>query len=307
MSENKIIEIEKIKKSYGRTKALDNVSFDVFDDEIFGLTGPNGAGKTTLVKCLVTLVKPDSGIVKVDGQSVYTNHKKIRNLVGYVPSKPVLYPHLSAYENLSLFCGLYKMDKDNSRIRIESLLKAFNMWGWRNEKIKNFSTGMIQKINICRGLIHDPKVLILDEPTNGLDPQSRQIVRDFILEIRDKGTTVIMTSHIMWSVEEICDRIAIINEGNLIAIDSVSKLKREFLSKKNSIGVIVRGNLNYGKMKSSPKFKSVIDFSQTDDNSYIFNISENSSAFLTSFFDGIETITYVEPTLEDIFIALTGK
>jgi len=305
MSGNAIINIEKVKKSYGKTLALKGVSFDVNRDEIFGLTGPNGAGKTTLVKCLVTLIRPDSGVVNIDGNSVYTNHKKIRSLVGFVPSKPVLYPHLSAYENLYLFCNLYGMDKKASKEKIEELLLTFDMWDWRNEKIKNFSTGMTQKINISRGLIHNPKILILDEPTNGLDPQSRQVVRDFILNVRDNGTTVIITSHIMWSVEEICDRIAIINDGKLIALDNITNLKNDHLKEKNILSVKVKGSLNKSKLDLSKKRDKILNYRILRDNAYLFELRGNNSSFLTEIFDEIESISHIEPSLEDVFISLT--
>lgn len=307
------VEINKISKTFGSIQALKDITFSFNKGEIFGLLGPNGAGKTTLVRILTTILEPDSGSVKLFGRDITKKRKGIREIIGYVPASIILYPHLSAKENLINAASLYGIDKKSANQIIEKLLKKFDMWEWRDEKIKNFSSGMAQKINICRGILHDPKLLILDEPTNGLDPKSRQVVRDFILEINENGTTVLLTTHVMWSVEEICKRVAIIDKGKLITIDSILNLKSDELKKKNEIKVFVSGLIenkdNYERLK---KINWIQGVQHEDKKNYVITINGNNKVkelqrLLLETFSTIENIRINEPTLEDIFISLTKK
>ncbi len=307
------IKFNNISKNFGKIKALKDVSFSFDKGEIFGLLGPNGAGKTTLVKILTTILEPDQGFISLFGGDIHKKRKGIRKIIGYVPASVILYPHLSANENLVNTASLYGIDKKMARTKIEFLLRKFDMWEWRNEKLKNFSSGMAQKINICRGMLHDPKLLILDEPTNGLDPKSRQVVRDFILEINRNGTTVLLTTHVMWSVEEICKRVAIIDKGKLITIDSISNLKLSELKKKNEVKVFVSGLIeqkeNYRKLQTKDW---IIDVKHEDKKNYVITINNNNKVkelqrLLLETFSTIENIRINEPTLEDIFISLTKK
>jgi len=307
------VEIKNISKNFGKNRALNDVSFTFNKGEIFGLLGPNGAGKTTLVRILTTILDPDRGSVKLFGMDITKKRKGIREIIGYVPASVILYQHLSAYENLMNAASLYGISKKKAKDIIELLLTKFDMWEWRNEKIKNYSSGMAQKINICRGLLHDPQLLILDEPTNGLDPKSRQVVRDFILEINENGTTVLLTTHVMWSVEEICKRVAIIDKGKLIAIDSILNLKTEELKKKDDIKVFVSGLIvnkeNYKKLKL---IEWVRDVEHEDKKNYVITIKGNDKVkelqqLLLETFSTIENIRINEPTLEDIFISLTKR
>jgi ABC-2 type transport system ATP-binding protein len=307
------VEINNISKSFGSIQALKEVSFNFNQGEIFGLLGPNGAGKTTLVRILTTILKPDKGSVKLFGNDITKKRKEIREIIGYVPASVILYQHLSAKENLMHAASLYNIEKKRANQRIEMLLKKFDMWEWRHEKIKNFSSGMAQKINICRGILHDPKLLVLDEPTNGLDPKSRQVVRDFILEINENGTTVLLTTHVMWSVEEICKRVAIIDKGQLITIDSILNLKSAELKKKDEIKVFVSGLIenkdNYNKLKT---INWIQDVQHEDKKNYVITINGNNKVkelqkLLLETFSTIENIRINEPTLEDIFISLTKR
>lgn len=307
------VEITNISKNFGSIQALNDVSFNFDKGEIFGLLGPNGAGKTTLVRILTTILEPDSGTVKLFGKDINKKRKGIRRIIGYVPASIILYQHLSAYENLINAASLYGIEKRKAKQIIELLLKKFDMWEWRNEKIKNFSSGMAQKINICRGILHEPQLLILDEPTNGLDPKSRQVVRDFLLEINREGTTVLLTTHVMWSVEEICKRVAIIDQGKLITIDSISNLKLSELKKMDDIKVFVTGLIenkeNYKKLKN---FEWILDVQHEDNKNYVITINGNNKVkelqrLLLETFSTIENIRINEPTLEDVFISLTKK
>ena len=313
MGSTETIEFKNISKNFGKIKALNDCSFTFDKGEIFGLLGPNGAGKTTLVRILTTILEPDKGSLLLFGRDIHKKRKRIRQIIGYVPASIILYPHLSANENLINTASLYGIDKKKALKSIEFLLKRFDMWEWRDEKIKNFSSGMAQKINICRGLLHGPQLLVLDEPTNGLDPKSRQVVRDFILEINAEGTTVLLTTHVMWSVEEICKRVAIIDKGKLIAIDSISNLKASELKKKDDIKVFVSGLIGeknqYNKLLSK---EWIIDVKHEDKKNYVITINNNNKVkdlqkLLLETFLTIENIRINEPTLEDIFISLTKR
>ena len=313
MGNTTAVEITNISKSFGTIQALKDVTFNLDKGEIFGLLGPNGAGKTTLVRILTTILESDSGTIKIFGKDITKKRKGIRRIIGYVPASVILYQHLSAYENLMNAASLYDIEKKKAKKTIEMLLKKFDMWEWRDEKIKNFSSGMAQKINICRGILHEPQLLILDEPTNGLDPKSRQVVRDFLLEINGEGTTVLLTTHVMWSVEEICKRVAIIDKGKLITIDSISNLKLSELKKKDDIKVFVSGLIenheNYNNLK---RIDWILDVQHEDNKNYVITINGNNKVkelqrLLLETFSTIENIKINEPTLEDVFISLTKR
>jgi len=307
------VEINRIGKKFGKIQALKNVSFSFNKGEIFGLLGPNGAGKTTLVRIMTTILEPDEGSITLFGKNIHKRRKGIRQIIGYVPASIILYPHLSAHENLIHSASLYGMGKRKAHEAIEYLLTKFDLWDWRNEKIRNFSSGMAQKINICRGILHEPQLLILDEPTNGLDPKSRQVVRDFILEINSTGTTVLLTTHVMWSVEEICKRVAIIDKGNLIAIDDISNLKSSEMRKKDSIKVTVSGFVeNQKKFEKLMITNWILDVKHEDQKNYVFTINGSGKVkelqqLLLETFSTIENIKINEPTLEDVFISLTKR
>ena len=307
------VEINHIGKKFGKIHALKDVSFSFNKGEIFGLLGPNGAGKTTLVRIMTTILEPDQGSITLFGKDIHKRRKGIRQIIGYVPASVILYPHLTAHENLIHSASLYGMAKRKALEAIEFLLTKFDMWDWRNEKIKNFSSGMAQKINICRGILHEPQLLVLDEPTNGLDPESRQVVRDFILEINAAGTTVLLTTHVMWSVEEICKRVAIIEKGNLIAIDHISNLKSLEMSKKDSIKVIVSGLIeNKNDIEKLKRTDWILDVKHEDQKNYVFTINGSGKVkelqqLLLKTFSTIENIKINEPTLEDVFISLTKR
>jgi len=312
MSPRAVIEVEKLSHRFGKFPALQDISFEVQKGEIFGLIGPNGAGKTTLVRSIVTLLKPDSGRINVVGTDVARHHKKVRQLVGYVPAQPLLYPHLTAKENLELFASLYKIPGKVARERIHQFLSAFDVWQWRNKQIKAFSTGMMQKINICRGLLHNPKVLILDEPTNGLDPQSRRVVRDFLFDIKAHGTTIVFTTHLMWAVEEICDRILILDKGKMVQLGRITDLKASIPPQSQSVRVHVDGTITADHLQALQSLDYVSGFWHKENHLFVFELStaEYFSAFhqeCAKQFSSISLFHREIPTLEDVFLYLTEK
>ncbi|WP_352420455.1 ABC transporter ATP-binding protein [Proteiniborus sp.] len=238
------IEVDNLKRTYegtlGMTKkktieALRGISFKVNEGEIFGLLGPNGAGKTTTIKVLTTLLAPSSGEAKIFGYDCFGGEKLIRDKINFIfGGERGLYWRLSAYENLQYFGDIYKVPGRILKERIPKLIKLVNLEGREHEKVESFSKGMKQRLQIARGLINDPKILFLDEPTIGLDPIGAKDLRNIILKLKEEGKTILLTTHYMHEADELCDRIALINNGELIDIDTPKQLKFKHL--KNESG-----------------------------------------------------------------------
>ncbi len=220
-----MIKVEGVEKSFDGRKVLKGVSFRVKRGEIFGYLGPNGAGKTTTVRILTGLIKPDSGRVFVRGFDVVKNPVKVRERIGVLPEVANVYPDLTAWQNLMLACGLYGIDKRVAEGRCERLLKEFGIYERRNSKVKTFSKGMKQRLMFCIAMVCEPEIVFLDEPTSGLDVASARMLRRKVLELKDTGVTVFLTSHNMDEVDMLCDRVAIIKDGRIIAEDSPDGIK----------------------------------------------------------------------------------
>jgi ABC-2 type transport system ATP-binding protein len=222
-----MIKLQGLTRKFNGLTAVDDLTFEVKEGEIFGLLGPNGAGKTTTVRMLCCLIKPTAGKAFVGGHEVGKDGMKIREMVGLLPEAPGLYGELSAYRNLEFYAKLYGTAKRKREENIERFLKMLDLWKRRNDPVGTFSKGMQQKIAIVRTMVHEPKVLFLDEPTAALAPESAKIVRDFILELKHERRTIFLCTHNLYEAERICDRVAILNT-KLIAIGSPSELERKF-------------------------------------------------------------------------------
>ena len=221
-----IIQVENLKKKYGPIKAVDGISFIVKRGEIFGFLGPNGAGKTTTINILCTLNQPTSGVAYVDGYNVVSHPDEIRNSIGLVFQEITLDDHLTAEENLYLHAMLYGVSRKEFTQRKIEVLKLCELWEWRKKRVHDFSGGMKRRLEIARSLITQPKILFLDEPTVGLDPQTRKKIWDYIFNIRKKkDITIFLTTQYLNEAES-CDRIAIIDHGQIIALDTPDNLKK---------------------------------------------------------------------------------
>lgn len=228
-----MIEVINLTKKFGNFVAVDSLNFSVFRGEVFGLLGPNGAGKSTTIRMLTTLLKPTSGTAKVSGYDIVRSPEKVRENIGLVAEKVILYNRLTAYENLKFFGELYGLTEKEIKERAVKWLKRLHMDEWMDTQVIKFSTGMKQRVNIARALLTDPKVIFLDEPTLGLDPQTRNLIRKFISELKEHGVTVVLTTHDMLDAELLCDRIAIIDHGKIVAVDTVENLKKLVKNKNN--------------------------------------------------------------------------
>lgn len=227
MKNSHVLEVDSVSRSFGPLKALDNVSLKVGTGEVYGLLGPNGSGKSTLMKMMLGLMKPDSGIIKVDGIDVQNDPLQVRRIVGYVPESPRIYEFLTAIEYLDFIADIHQMDIHAKKERISEFLKAFELEGRENEMLSGYSQGMKQKAVITAALIHKPKLLVMDEPLNGLDPRSARIVKDLIHQLSKEGVSTIFSTHILEIAEVVCDRIAIVSGGKMLAEGTAADLRSQ--------------------------------------------------------------------------------
>lgn len=234
-----MIKVSSISKSFGNIEAVKNVSFNINKGEIFGILGPNGAGKSTIVNILNTLVKPDKGDVIIDGVNIKDDGVTIKLIMGVVPQEIALYEEMTAYENLMFWGGLYNIPKSVLKANVNNTLEIVDLSNRKNDRIRTFSGGMKRRINIACSLLHNPKILVLDEPTVGVDAQNRNHIFELIERLNNEGMTIIYTTHYMEEAERFCDKIAIIDVGRIVAQGTLKELKK-FSDIQNSGGVIER-------------------------------------------------------------------
>lgn len=224
-NQEKRIETINLQKYFGEKVAVEDINFSVLNGEIFGFLGPNGAGKTTTIKMIVGLLQPTSGQVIVNGYDVQKQSLNAKASSGYVPDTPNLYPKLTGRELLRFVADLYGLDKTNADRRSEELLRLFDLTQAADDTIDSYSHGMQQKTALAAALVHDPKVLVLDEPTVGLDPKSARLIKDILRQLADRGAAIFLSTHILEIAERMCDRIGIINQGQLIAVGTMDELR----------------------------------------------------------------------------------
>ncbi len=299
-----MIIVKNLVKKYGDFYALNGLSCEVNENDIFGLLGPNGAGKTTLIHILATLLKPTTGGAIVNGYDVLDNATKVRKSIGVVFQAPSSDDILTGYENLKIHALLYGIPRGTREKRISEVLKLVGLEGRKNDQVKKYSGGMRRRLEIARGLLHHPKVLFLDEPTLGLDPQSRESMWTYIKEIvTEEKVTIILTTHYMEEADLLCDRIGFISNGKIIALNSPTNLKQEMG------GDIVKINF-IGDIPSTETFTR-FDFVhkvELEENTVIVYMDEVNSNMHSLIKDlkGVRTIEYKKPTLNDVFLRLSG-
>lgn len=221
-----LIEVEKLSKRFGSTVAVNSISFSVSAGEIFGFLGPNGAGKTTTIKMLTGLVRPTSGRARLGGFDVVRQAMQAKRIMGYVPDEPQVYPKLTAFEFLNFVGDVYGMSAQQKGTRIARLLEMFDLSNDANGLLGGFSHGMKQKVVLCSALLHEPKIYFLDEPTVGLDPRSAKLLKNILRDIARNDGAIFMSTHIMEIAQALCDRIAIIDRGHIIAMGTVDELRQ---------------------------------------------------------------------------------
>ena len=236
------IRAQNLAKNYGSVKAVDHISFDVLEKSIFGFLGPNGAGKSTTQRILTGVIYPDEGSVEIMGYSLFEQPIQAKQEIGVVPEQANVYRDLTAWENLLFIGEIYNMSKEEVKQRAAELLKLFYLYEKRKLKTRGFSKGMKQRLLLCMALLSDPHILFLDEPTTGLDVESKQVIRDMIREFHRQGRTIFLTTHDIEEANMLCDEIAIINQGKIAVIDSPSNLKQS-MQRLNWLEVAFDGKL----------------------------------------------------------------
>jgi ABC-2 type transport system ATP-binding protein len=305
------VEVENITKCFGEFCAVSGLSFTVEDGEIFGLLGPNGAGKSTLIRMLTTLLPPTSGTARVNGFDVTRSANEVRKCIGVIPQAMTSDLDLSAAENMHIFAKLYGVSHDR-RVRIvRELLEAVELLPWADKPVKNLSGGMRRRLEVARGLVHEPRIFFLDEPTTGLDPVSRVAVWEMLMRIKkERNLTILMTTHYMDEADRLCDRIAIVDHGKLVALDSPLKLKASIPGTnilEVSFSWVPEGWLE--TLQKLPETQSVV----AED--HIYRIASNNgprtavelmeAARATGI--AITSLSVQSTTLDDVFVHYTGR
>lgn len=276
-----MIRVENLVKQYGQKRAVAGISFDVGAGEIFGLLGHNGAGKTTTIRMLTGRTRPTSGRASIAGHDVVTDLVAVKPIINLVFEDQNLYDRMSGRDNLAFFADLYNMP----RTRVDDLLEAVNLKDAASQKVKAYSTGMKQRLLIARALINEPRLLFLDEPTRGLDPTSARDIRQIVSELSDRGTTVFLTTHYMDEADELCDRVAFLSQGEIVALDAPRELKLRFGQRTATVLLDTR-----------------------DEHQLALDSPSDAVQLETWMRDGrVLTIHSQEGTLEDVFIALAGR
>lgn len=304
-SQSSILNCQIISKSYGETKALRNISFEVSRGEIFGIIGPDGAGKTSLFRILTTLLLPDSGNATVNGHDVVKDYKAIRNQVGYMPGRFSLYQDLTVEENLNVFAKVFKTTIHENYHLIEDIYKQLEPF--KNRRAGKLSGGMKQKLALCCALIHKPTVLFLDEPTTGVDPVSRKEFWEMLKRLKQQGITILVSTPYM-DEAALCDRIALIQNGLFMKIDTPEVIVRQYDA---DLWAVKSSNMSklLSDLREYPQVRSCFAFG--DCHHFTFKDNVNDSNSLTAFLNvkGHEeiTITKIKPTIEDAFMDLAAK
>ena len=219
-----VIEFDQVSKRFGEVSALDKVSFRVGKGEIFGLLGPNGSGKSTAMRLCVGILRPDEGSVRVLGHDTKSEARLVKRLVGYSPEEPRLYDFLSGYEYLNFVSGIYGLEPEERREKIDRFVEAFGLEGKIDEEINGYSRGMRQKVSLIAAMLHDPEVLVLDEPVAGLDPRSARIVKELLKGFKRMDRSILISTHILGVAEAICDRVALMRRGRLLVSGRIDEL-----------------------------------------------------------------------------------
>ncbi len=301
-----MIRIENIRKTFPGVTALDGISLTIEKQELFGLLGPNGAGKSTLMNLLIGYLNPDEGEIYVDQLKVSKNNFGFRKKIGYIPQSIALYDDLNAVENLEIFGRLYSIPSKELKSIINEKLEAVELFERRKDKVKNFSGGMKRRLNLIAGMLHNPSVLLCDEPTVGVDPQSRNAIFEYLQKLNQEGKTIIYTTHYMEEAEKLCSRIAIIDTGKIISVGTVDKLLEQLPFEENIF--ILKNEQTVASIGLFEQFGKVIEEGDK------LELRPAQGFRLSKFFSAVEdrgikysNIEMHKPTLEALFLYLTGR
>ena len=307
-----ILTTKDLTKSYGDFEAVKGISFSVLRGEIFSLLGPNGAGKTTTISMLSCLLNPTSGTAVIDNHAIPQESKQVRQAIGIVPQEIAIYEELTARQNLNFWGHMYDLGGKALKTRIDEVLGQVNLTDRADDKVKSFSGGMKRRINIAVGLLHKPQLLFMDEPTVGIDPQSRRRILDMVKELRDQGMTVLYTTHYMEEAEELSDRVGIIDNGKLIALGTQPELK-QLVGKQETLRLhFGEGHKANGDATLFTEIDGVLTTTAVNDQ-LVLSVDQATAVLpgvvsqANSLGLQIRSIDIEEPNLEAVFLHLTGR
>ncbi len=304
------VAVENLTKRFGAFCAVDGMNFAVEPGEVFGLLGPNGAGKSTLIRMLTTLVPPTAGTAHVNGFDIVRAANAVRHSIGVIPQAMTSDLDLTAWENMSIFAKLYGIPREKRLRTIAQLLQAVDLEKWADQPVKMFSGGMRRRLEIARGLVHEPKIFFLDEPTTGLDPVSRVAVWEMLSRLkRERDLTILLTTHYMDEADKLCDRIAIIDHGKLVALDSPLKLKASIPGKN-----VLEVSFSQAPPQWAETLRSLPEVAEVKAEDNVFRISSENGpkttmALLAAAREAravVATLSVQSTTLDDVFVHYTG-
>ncbi len=303
------LEVEGLTKLYGEVRALDSVSFQVVEGEIFGLLGPNGSGKTTLMEIVAGIRSPTSGSVRIFGHDAFTRREEVSRLIGFNPQETMLYDDLTGWENLRFVASLYGLEGREFRERVEELSEMLGAGDLLNRRVDRLSGGQKRRISLMASVLHSPRLLILDEPTVGLDPEARRDFWEVIWRLRDEGSTILLSTHYMEEADELCDRVAVMDRGRIVAIGEPEELKRRH---GGVAKVIVYPKLRLMGDVEVALGEMGLNFVRTGEGLAVetddpAELVPDLIAFLSRRGLEPERIEIRSPTLEDVFLNLTGR
>lgn len=307
-----ILQANNLVRKFGDLLAVDNVSFDIQEGEIFSLLGPNGAGKTTTISMLSTLLAPTSGDARINGFSIINDNMQVRKYIGIVPQEIALYDDLTAMENLHYWGRLYDLGGRELEQRVQEVLQQIGLSDRAKDRVKTYSGGMKRRVNIAAGLLHKPKLLFMDEPTVGIDPQSRRMILDMVKELNQQGMSILYTTHYMEEAQELSDRVGIIDHGKLIAVGTQPELTQQ-VGETDSIRIQTDAMDDLPTVAEKLKGFDGINRVIVEEGglNLITNDAESSLAPIinqaSQFGAHIKSIEVVEPNLETVFLHLTGR
>lgn len=305
-----MISVERLRKAFGDLVAVDDVSFEVRDGEIFGLLGPNGAGKTTTLSMISGVLRPDGGRVLVDDRDIWLDPITVKRDLGVVPQSIAVYEDLTARDNLSFWGSLYGLAGSELKRRVDEVLTRVGLADRTGHKVKTFSGGMKRRLNLCMGLLHRPKFLLLDEPTVGIDPQARLNILEVIRSVAAGGTTVLYTTHYMDEAQELCDRIAIIDHGRILTIGTLDELTR--LAGEAEV-LRLTGDFDEQLARDRLQALGGARILQVGDGSAVLSVIADGPGLLRVLPDvlasglDLDDVSIQQPNLQSVFISLTGR
>lgn len=306
-----IIEVKNLVKKYSEKTAVDHLDLQIKEGIIYGLLGPNGAGKSTTINCMLGLLKSNEGSIKILGEEMSSNNLKLKANIGVIPQNVSVFEELTVYQNIDFFCGLYIKDKEERKKLVEEAIEFVGLGEYKKYTPKKLSGGLVRRLNIACGIAHKPKIVFMDEPTVAVDPQSRNSILEGVLKLKEQGSTIIYTSHYMEEVEQICDEVAIIDSGKVIAKGTTEELKNMITdTEKLVIHTYGVENKVVEEIRNIADIKSV----EKDNNCIKISYKKNQNSTLLKILQVIEDngvnidkIYNEVPTLNTVFLELTGK